>query len=132
MKIQTKIVRKITSLNYTMPADSPWEIAIPSNFLTAESAADGSDIKTDPSVKELPHRIEVQVGFNPIHTFLPQIVGSAYDTNNPNGIFGMGDISQRYIALASEESVSLYTKGTPYKTQIDEYDDEEGSTGGEE
>jgi hypothetical protein len=122
----------ITSLNYTMPADSPWEIAIPSNFLTAESAADGSDIKTDPSVKELPHRIEVQVGFNPIHTFLPQIVGSAYDTNNPNGIFGMGDISQRYIALASEESVSLYTKGTPYKTQIDEYDDEEGSTGGEE
>ena len=122
----------ITSLNYTMPADSPWEIAIPSNFLTADSAPDGSEIKTDPSVKELPHRIEVQVGFKPIHTFLPQIVGSAYDTNNPQGIEGKGDIDQRYIALASEGSVSLYTKGTPYKTQIDEYDDEEGSTGGEE
>lgn len=122
----------ITSLNYTMPADSPWEIAIPSNFLTADSATDGSGIKSDPSVKELPHRIEVQVGFNPIHTFLPQIVGSAYDTDNPDGIFGKGNINQRYIALASEESVSLYTKGTPYRTKIDEYDDEEGSTGGEE
>ena len=122
----------ITSLNYTMPNDSPWEIAIPSNFLSADTAADGSGIKTDPSVKELPHRIEVQVGFNPIHTFLPQIVGSAYDTNNPNGIFGKGDIDQRYIALANENSVSLYTKGTPYRTEIDEYDDEEGSTGGEE
>jgi len=122
----------ITSLNYTMPNDSPWEIAIPSNFLTADSATDGSGIKSDPSVKELPHRIEVQVGFNPIHTFLPQIVGSAYDTNNPNGIFGKGDIDQRYIALANENSVSLYTKGTPYRTEIDEYDDEEGSTGGEE
>ena len=122
----------ITSLNYTMPADSPWEIAIPSNFLTADSATDGSEIKTDPSVKELPHRIEVQVGFDPIHTFLPQIVGSAYDTNNPMGIFGKGDISQRYIALASENSVSLYTKGAPHRTEIDEYDDEEGSTGGEE
>lgn len=122
----------ITSLNYTMPADSPWEIGIPSNFLTADSATDGSEIKTDPSVKELPHRIEVQVGFNPIHTFLPQIVGSSYDTDNPMGIFGKGDISQRYIALASENSVSLYTNGAPHRTEIDEYDDEEGSTGGEE
>jgi len=108
----------ITSLNYTMPADSPWEIAIPSNFLTADSAPDGSEIKTDPSVKELPHRIEVQVGFKPIHTFLPQIVGSAYDTNNPQGIDGKGDIDQRYIALASEDSVSLYTKGVPYATYV--------------
>ena len=111
----------ITSLNYTMPADSPWEIAIPSNFLTADSAPDGSEIKTDPSVKELPHRIEVQVGFKPIHTFLPQIVGSAYDTNNPDGIEGKGDIDQRYIALASENSVSLYTKGVPYRTYLPEY-----------
>ena len=126
----------ITSLNYTMPADSPWEIGIPSNFATADSAPDGSGIKSDPSVKELPHRIEVQVGFNPIHTFLPQIVGSAYDTNNPDGIEGKGNISQKYIALANENSVSLYTKGTPYRTYVKEYDNaisnEEGETANEE
>ena len=122
----------ITSLNYTMPADSPWEIGIPSNFETATSARDGSGIKTDPSVKELPHRIEVQVGFNPIHTFLPQIIGSAYDTNNPQGIDGKGDIDQRYIALASEDSVSLYTKGTPYATYVDKPNNNANTTPNDE
>ena len=112
----------ITTLNYTMPGDSTWEIGIPSDFENSETAPDNSGIKGDPSVKELTHRIEVSIGFKPIHTFLPQIVGSAFDrTNNPKGVFGKGDIKQRYIALANDGDTGngndLYAKGTEYRTE---------------
>ena len=112
----------ITTLNYTMPGDSTWEIGIPSNFENAETAPDNSGIKGDPSVKELTHRIEVSIGFKPIHTFLPQIIGSAFDRpNNPKGVFGKGNIKQRYIALANDGDTGngndLYAKGTEYRTE---------------
>ena len=112
----------ITTLNYTMPGDSTWEIGIPSDFENSETSSDNSGIKGDPSVKELTHRIEVSIGFKPIHTFLPQIVGSAFDrTNNPKGVFGKGNIKQRYIALANDGDTGsgndLYAKGTEYRTE---------------
>ena len=68
----------ITSLNYTIPTDGTWEIGIDSLG------------KNDPSVKELPHRIQVSsLSFIPIHDFL---VEKANDRVNPRA---------RYISLAN-------------------------------
>jgi hypothetical protein len=113
----------LTSLNYTMPQDSPWEISIPAD--SADGEAIGGISYRDPSVKELTHMIQVQVSFKPIHTFLPQIVGSALDrTKNIDGIFGAKNIDQRYIALTNDgdgNKNNLYSKGTPNRTYIPEY-----------
>jgi hypothetical protein len=51
----------ITSLNYTIPEQSPWEINI-----------GNSKTESDNSVKELPHIINVDLGFTPIQDFLPR------------------------------------------------------------
>ena len=51
----------ITSLNYTIPEQSPWEINI-----------GNSKTSSDNSVKELPHMINVDLGFTPIQDFLPR------------------------------------------------------------
>jgi hypothetical protein len=118
----------ITNLNYSIPSDSTWEIGIPSNFLDAETAPDVSGVKVDPQVKELAHRIEVSLTYRPIHTFLPQIIGSAYDRpNNPKGINGNSSINQRFLQLTNDGdengSNSLYSKvdelgGVPFATPI--------------
>ena len=69
--------------------------------------------------------IQVQVSFKPIHTFLPQIVGSSLDRpKNIDGIFGEENIDQRYIALTNDgdgNKNNLYSKGTPNRTTIPEY-----------
>lgn len=52
----------IESFNITIPNDTTWEIGI---------NADGS---YDSTVKELPHRVEVDMTFKPIYKFLPQRV----------------------------------------------------------
>ena len=67
----------LTSLTYTIPQESPWEIGI------------NEKGEFDESVKELPHMIRVSLAFTPIHDFLPQKGNVA---NNPD---------QRYIALAN-------------------------------
>ena len=68
----------LTSLTYTIPQESPWEIGI---------NADGG---SDESVKELPHIITVSLSFTPIHNFLPSKAG------------GTGrSTSKRYIALSN-------------------------------
>ena len=103
----------ITSLNYTMPSESPWEIGIPS---TDSSEIEVGGIKyRDPSVKELTHIINVSVSFKPIQRFLPQTVGSPFDTTNPNGIFGKQAINQKFIQLANGGGTdqNLYDLGLP-------------------
>ena len=108
----------ITSLSYTMPSESPWEIGIPS---TDSSEIEVGGIKyRDPAVKELTHIINVSVQFKPIQTFLPQTVGSPFDTTNPNGIFGKDQIKQRFIQLANgtEANQNLYDLGVPNATVI--------------
>jgi hypothetical protein len=50
----------ISSLTYTVPQESPWEIAI------------DNEGGVDESVKELPHVINCNFNFTPIHDFLPQ------------------------------------------------------------
>ncbi len=74
----------ITSINYTIPEESPWEIAI-----------GNGDQDLDPSVKELSHMIKV-TGFQfiPIHTFVPR---KQQNTYNQYGLDEFG--KERYIAL---------------------------------
>jgi hypothetical protein len=67
----------ITSLTYTPPKESPWEIAIDEKG------------NSDDSVKELPHIINVTgLTFIPIHNFLPERANNPYAPNS------------RYIALS--------------------------------
>ena len=76
----------IKSISYTIPEESPWEIAI------------GDDGKEDTSVKQLSHMIKV-TGFQfvPIQKFVPQIVK---DLSNPR---------EKYIALANQNGDTNYS-----------------------
>ena len=86
----------ITSINFTLPNVSPWEIGIDTTG------------KPDESVSQLSHMIEVSVTFKPIHTFLPQIVGSALSSN---GIDDPSNTVARFMTL-STNSGSLYDLST--------------------
>ena len=66
-----------TNLTYTIPQDSTWEVAI------------DKEGEYDNSVKELAHRIDVNLSFTPIHDFLPR---------KPKSI---KTPDQRYIALST-------------------------------
>ncbi len=79
----------ITSLTYSIPDDSTWEVGI--NTLGGE----------DPSVKQLPHRIEVTLAFSPIEDFLPSLQTLEYDENT-NELTNMGP--QRFISLANSNN----------------------------
>jgi hypothetical protein len=86
----------ITSLSYTVPNESPWEIAI--------GVPDSSDVLgNDESVKELPHVIDVNMSFIPIHNFLP---------SKPNVDPNYSD--KRYISLANKGNTSLYSEDNEY------------------
>ncbi|MDA7616742.1 hypothetical protein N8579_00025 [bacterium] len=82
----------ITSLNYSVPEESPWEIAIP----TKKGADSNNDILSDKSVKEMPHMIKV-TGFNfiPIHEFVPRTQQNKFNSDGKLTSFG----KERYIAL---------------------------------
>jgi hypothetical protein len=78
----------ITSLTYSIPEESPWEIGIDENG------------DSDNSVKELPHMIKVTgLTFTPIHTFLPQKPNSTIVQRSKNGEYK--SIPEKYIALAA-------------------------------
>jgi hypothetical protein len=98
----------ITSLTYTVPEASPWEIAI------------NSEGTSDTSVQELPHVIQVTgFSFTPIHTFLPsKPEGTSKEetealANNPLSTeAGSNNGNQRFISLArgiSDSSDSIFT-----------------------
>ena len=108
----------ITSLNYTMPTESPWEIGIPSSNQSISDV--GGNTYRDPSVKELTHIINVSVQFKPIQRFLPQTIGSPFDTTNKEGIFGKNNIKQKFIQLANGTGANqnLYDLGVPNATVI--------------
>tara|TARA_R110001632_G_scaffold60055_1_gene145917 strand:+ start:630 stop:2441 length:1812 start_codon:yes stop_codon:yes gene_type:complete len=103
----------IESLTYTIPNDSTWEIGI------------DDEAKFDRSVKELPHRIEVEMAFTPIHKFLPRTVVN---------IDGKDSISQRFISLedadgatannlyAGEENSEGQYIGVPSRFQPDNHE----------
>lgn len=92
----------IDSLTYTIPNDSTWEIGIPASKAQSTEAR-GSNGFTDSSVKELAHRIEVQMSFIPIYKFLPQKV---------KNINAAGNIKQRFISLEDDAGTNnLYANG---------------------
>ncbi len=93
-------------INYTIPMESPWEIAI-------NSVGDFDD-----SVKELPFMIKVSgFKFIPIHNFVPNVQKNVFEETNQNGIGTQGDIStfgpEKYIALSNGRN------GDGYKTPAD-------------
>ena len=102
----------LTSLTYTIPDDTTWEIAI------------DTEGKTDSSVKELPHRIEVSLAFTPVQDFLPSRQKLTYNENGELVAEEIGE--QRFISLNNginnnyigENGLSKYTQ--PIKTQSDE------------
>jgi hypothetical protein len=92
----------ISALTYDIPNDTTWEIGI----------NDAGDF--DPSVKELPHRINVSsFQFTPIHNFIPSKQGLGFNGQgfNASGSTATGFVSsygsQRYIALANGEGKLL-------------------------
>jgi len=86
----------IRSLNYTIPMESTWEIAI-----------NNTDGKADSSVKQLPHMIKVTgLAFTPIHKFVPALA------NTSDGLIfantGIENPAERYIALANNNETNNY------------------------
>jgi len=61
----------ITSINLTAPKETTWEIQVPLKGITEDGTGKASDF-TDKSTLELPHMIEVDVSFTPIHNFRVQ------------------------------------------------------------
>jgi len=86
----------ITNLSYTINDDTTWEIGL-------------DDIgNSDPTVKELPHRIEISsFSFTPIHNFRPQKQELNFGTDNLGYPDSYGN--QHYIALRSDTDISNYT-----------------------
>ena len=96
----------ISSVDLSIPEDSPWEINLP---------LDGN---IDESVKQVPHMVNVKIKFTPIHTFRPEI--NKFDKTAPKPVYsteeadGFSELSlpsknpvygpQRFISLQDNES----------------------------
>jgi len=81
----------LTSLTYTIPDDTTWEIGI------------NTEGGPDPSVSELPHRIEVSLAFTPIEDFLPSRQKLIYDEDTGE----LKSVSnQRFISLNNKIGIS--------------------------
>jgi hypothetical protein len=95
----------MTGLNFDIPQESPWEIAIPDNNNILTTGAEGNEIFTDPSVKEMPLIVKV-TGFNfiPIHDFVPRVQQNSFANGKPVGSGGtfVGKYGkEHYINLAA-------------------------------
>ena len=97
-----------TSLDYSIPKESPWEIAITND----------NSKKTDESVKELPHIITVTLSFTPIHKFLPQIAKTPSELNNGNANEQYNNPKERYIALANGTTEEFSNYKDAYLPQL--------------
>jgi hypothetical protein len=103
----------ITSINYSVPQESPWEIGISNQTFNPD---DTSPIPADqdPTVKQLPHIIKV-TGFQfiPIHNFVPRKQQNDFGTKE-----GQSDVEkfgkERYIAL-KKGSRDNYIVGEPLR-----------------
>jgi len=107
----------INSLDLSIPAESPWEIAIPA---TEGDADKGNPIYSDKTVKEMPHICNVSMDFTPIHTFRPELQKNKYDDGSYNEVSEYG--KQQYIELTNEYNdnyvpVSLENAQTPNTKQ---------------
>jgi hypothetical protein len=98
----------MTSITYDVPQESPWEIAIP---YASSDENTSTGVKSDSSVKELPHMIKV-TGFQfiPIHDFVPSVQRNRFGENNSGKITKYGN--ERYIALDNGVKPNYDTKTT--------------------
>jgi len=103
----------MTGINYTVPMESPWEIAINETSNTGIT-------KSDQSVKELPFMIKIS-GFNfiPIHNFVPSVQKNIFAETNQAGPGTLGDLStfgpEKYIALSNGFYGDGYTNAQQQK-----------------
>ena len=109
----------MTGITFEVPDESPWEVAIPdqSNFSTVQ----GGDnlIASDPTVKEMPHIINVT-------GFIPQIQKNDYNATFTGGTFGTGTGNvlsahgaQRYLALTNGFSTNYKGPGANGNVVVD-------------
>jgi hypothetical protein len=106
-----------TSLNYEIPAESPWEIGI-----NDKGGEDGT-------VKELSHMIKVQASFTPIHDFVPSKQDLIFNNSlkdskgDKYGGFATGYGQQRFIALAvgSGSQYNNYDTSSAYQVGNGKY-----------
>ena len=104
----------IQGLELGVPEESPWEISLPDAGNLGVSA-DGADLLTDPSVKEVPMIVKVSgFSFKPIHNFIPQLQNNNYvgQSIKGGGRFVSKYGQERFIALANEGGVNNYSGGT--------------------
>ena len=84
----------MTGINYTIPMESPWEIAI------------NNIGEPDRTVKELPFMIKVSgFQFIPIHNFVPNVQKNIFKETNSEGPGTLGDLAtfgpEKYISLSN-------------------------------
>ena len=97
----------ISSVDLSIPEESPWEVNLP---------LDGS---TDEFVKQVPHMVQVKIKFTPIHRFRPEItkLGSIPnpETFSENNLIYQDPEygPQRYVALQDQDTNGYDTKPIP-------------------
>jgi hypothetical protein len=106
----------ISSVDLSIPDDSPWEINLP---------VDGNKNNLDPNVKQVPHMVNVKIKFTPIHRFRPEIMklsntpstetinGVKDPLNYPSPTYG----SQRFIALQNSKGDDGYNQPNQTTTE---------------
>jgi len=81
----------ITSLDYTIPDDTTWEVA------TERNGTINVDSNNKRELRRLPHRIEVSMKFTPIHKFRPQKQVFQEDKNDKKSTRLLGTGKAKYI-----------------------------------
>jgi hypothetical protein len=112
----------INSIEYSVPEEAPWEIAIPIKDENGKGVGTQFD---DDTVREMPHMIKVTMKFTPIHTFRPEIMDintnnkEIDQTDNPlNDSNTYGD--QRYISLETPYNLIKQSPDQPIMTQLND------------
>jgi hypothetical protein len=112
----------INSIEYSVPEEAPWEIAIPIKDENGKGVGTQFD---DDTVREMPHMIKVTMKFTPIHTFRPEIMDintnnkEIDQTDNPlNDSNTYGD--QRYISLETPYNLIKQSPDQPIMIQLND------------
>ena len=102
----------ISSVDLSIPEESPWEINLP---------LDGSN--PDKEVRQVPHMVQVKIKFTPIHTFRPEI--NKFDSSQSIPVFKTEDLNATTAdsliykdpAFGPQKYISLYdsTNGSGYQ-----------------
>jgi len=107
----------ITDLSYTVPEQSPWEIAIGNEDPETKEFTSGQNSST----QVMPHIINVALTFKPIHEFAPKLQNNTYGNVGSGGVkvvekFG----NERFISLSRGDNTGYDTPEgiSPNKGQL--------------